>query len=327
MKRRRFLAVLGGTASAYPLAVSAQPVGRRMNRVGFLGLVSATKQATRVAAFRRGLSERGYIEGKNLSIDFRWAEGKYDRLPELAAELVHLKVDVIVTHTTQGVRAAKGVTTTIPIVIATVADAVAAGLVDSLAHPGGNVTGLSFFDRELMAKRLELLQEIAPSDREAAVLFNPDNPANELILQTMETTAKALRVGLQSFEVREPSQFEEIFSAIANRTIHLVVVQDDPLFINNAKAIADVLLQRRLAACGFGELAKAGGLLAYGVDFDAMYHRAAAFVDKLLKGAAPNDLPVEQPAKFELVANLKTAKALGLTIPPAMLARADELIE
>jgi putative ABC transport system substrate-binding protein len=241
--------------------------------------------------------------------------------------LVQSKVDVIVTHTTQGVRAAKGATTTIPIVIATVADAVAAGLVDSLAHPGGNVTGLSFFDGELMAKRLEFFQEIAPSDREAAVLFNPDNPANALILRTMETTSKALRVDLHSFEVREPSQYEETFSAIANRKIHLAVVQDDPIFVNSAKAIAAVALRRRLATCGFGELAKAGGLLAYGVDFDAMFYRAAAFVDKLLKGASPSDLPVEQPTKFELVVNLKTAKALDLTIPPSILARADEVIE
>ena len=241
--------------------------------------------------------------------------------------MVRLKVDVIVTHTAQGVRAAQGATATIPIVVATVADAVAAGLISSLSHPGGNVTGLTFFDPELMAKRLELLGEVAPANAEVAILLNPDNPANAPILRTMELTANVLKVGMQPFEVRRPGEFESTFAAIADKHIGAVVIQDDPVLITNAKAIADLALRRQLVTCGFSEFAAAGGLLAYGVNFSDMFRRAATFVDKVLRGAKPADIPVEQPTKFQLIVNLKTAKALGLNIPPTLLARADELIE
>jgi putative ABC transport system substrate-binding protein len=273
------------------------------------------------------LRELGYVEGRNIAIDYRWAEGRYDWLPDLAAELVRLEVDVIVTHTAQGVRAAQAATTTIPIVAATVADAVATGLIASLAHPGGNVTGLTFFDPELMAKRLELLQEVAPSNARAAILLNPDNAANGPVLKTMEITAKALKVGVDPFEVRGPGEFESTFAAIADKQIRAVVIQDDPVLITNAKAIADIALRRQLASCGFTEFVGAGGLMAYGVNFTEMFHRAAIFVDKLLKGAKPRDLPMEQPTRFELVVNLVTARALGIAVPAAILARADEVIE
>lgn len=326
MRRREFITLVGGTATIWPLALRAQQAGK-VYRIGFLGLVSATTQAKRVEALREGLRQFGYVEGRNIVIEFRWAEGAYDRLPGLAAELVRLKVDVIVTHTAQGVRAAQSATTTIPIVVATVADAVATGLIASLAHPGGNVTGLTFLDPELMAKRLDLLTEVAPSNVEVAILLNPDNPANAPVLRTMETTATILKVGMHPFEVRGPDDFESTFEAIAEKHIGAAVIHDDPALITNAKAIAALALRWQIVACGFSEFATVGGLMAYGVDFTDMFRRAAAFVDKVLRGAKPADLPVEQPTKFQLVVNLKTAKALGLNIPPALLARADELIE
>lgn len=274
-----------------------------------------------------GLRDLGYVEGRNIAIEYRWAEGKYDRLPALAAELVRLNVDVIMTHTAQGVRAAQGATTTIPIVVATVADAVATGLIANLAHPGGNVTGLTFFDPELMAKRLEFLKAVAPLNAQVAILLNPDNPANAPVLRAMETTARVLNVGLQPFEARGPSEFESMFAAITDKQISAYVIQDDPVLINNAKAIADFALRRQLAACGFSEFAAAGGLMAYGVNFNDMFRRAATFVDKILKGAKPHDLPMEQPTRFELVVNLMTAKALGLTVPQSLVSLADEVIE
>ena len=326
MKRRDFITLLGGAAAAWPFAARAQqPAG--VARIGILGLASAAAVAPYVNAVRAGLRDLGYIEGKNLIIEYRFGDDKYDRLPGLAAQLVHLNVDVLVTFAAPGTQAAKSATVTIPIVMAVTADAVGTGLIASLAHPGGNVTGTTVLNPELMAKRLELLKEIAPPMTQAAVLLNPDNAANGPVRQAMEMTAKALQVELQPFELQGSSELESVFAAMADRKIDALVVHDDQVLIGNAKAIATFAEKQKLPSCGFLEYAAAGGLSAYGVNFVELCRRAAYFVDKILKGTKPADLPVEQPTKFELTINLKTARALGLELPPTLLARADEVIE
>jgi putative tryptophan/tyrosine transport system substrate-binding protein len=325
MRRRDFIFALGGAVAWPRLARAQQP---RMPRIGFLGLTSASSHAKRVEALRAGLRDLGYVEGKNIVIEFRWAGGNYERLPALAAELVGLDVDVFLTHAAPGALAAKQATTTIPIVITAVADMLALGLASSLARPGGNVTGLSFFNPELVAKRLELLKELLPPMAKAAVLLNPDNPVGRsLILQELGPAAKALKVELQLFEARGPSDFERAFAAMANQHIDAAIIHEDPMLNANAKAIADLAAARRIPSCGFPEFAAAGGLMAYGINFPDMDRRAAAFVDKILKGAKPGDLPVERSTKFMLIVNLKTAKALGLDVPWSLQQRADEVIE
>jgi len=309
-----------------PLTGEAQQAGR-VYRIGFLGATSASGYAPQVQAFRRGLRDLGYVEGKNLVIDFRWAEGNYARLPELAAELVLLKPDVLVTHAPAGTLAAKQATATIPIVMGVVGDAVAMGLVESLARPGGNVTGSSFFFPELNAKRLEVLKEALPRLSRVGVLLNPDNPANVATLRAMEEAARSVKIQLHAVEVRSPAEFEGAFATMVKGRAGALAVYDDAMLIAEAARIADLARKSRLPTIGFIEYAKAGGLLAFGVNFPDLWRRAAGFVDKILKGAKPADLPVEQPTKFELVINLKTAKALGLKIPQSVLIRADEVIE
>ena len=326
MRRRDVITLLGAATAAWPLGASAQQPAK-VARIGFLGLVSASSHASRVEALRAGLRDLGYVEGKNLLIEFRWANGQYDRLPALATELVRRNVDVIVTHGAAGALAAKQATTTTPIVITAVADMLALGLVSSLSRPGENVTGLTFFNPELAAKRLELLKESVPQLAKAAVLLNPDNPANRLILQGLEMTAKALKVGLQPFEARGPSDFERAFTTMVNQHIGAAVIHEDTMLNANVKAIAHLAAMHRLPSCGFPEFAVAGGLMAYGVNFPDMDRRAATFVDKILKGAKPGDLPVERSTKFTLIVNLKTAKAIGLTLPTSILLRGDEVIE
>ncbi len=311
---------------AAPLAVAGQPAGK-VYRIGFLGSATASEYASRIAALRQGLRDLGYDEGKNIVIEYRWAEGRYDRLPGLAAELVGLKVDLIVTHATPGSQAAMQATTTIPIVMAVVGDPVASGLVASLARPGGNVTGSSFFVAELAAKRLEMLKEAVPRTRRVAFLLNPDNPVNRLMLSEMEPAAKSLKVELQQFAIRGPDQFESAFSAMVAWRANALSVHEDPMLIANARQIADLAATKRLPSIGFKEYVVAGGLMAYAVDFPAFYRRAAVFVDKILKGAKPGDLPIERATRFEVVFNLKTGKALGLKIPPSVLVLATELIE
>jgi len=308
-----------------PLAAEAQPTG--VPRIGFLGAASASGYAPQLDAFRQGLRDLGYVEGKTIVIEYRWAEGNYARLPELAAELARRKVDVLVTHGVPGTLAAKGVTATVPIVMAVVGDAVATGLVASIARPGANITGSSFFYPEIAAKRLELLKEAVPRLARAALLLNPDNPVNGPLLQAVEATANALRVEVHQVEARGPQDFEGVLSAVARSRLDALMVQDDGMFIANARAVAELAAKTRLPSTGFKEFAEAGGLMAYGVNFLDMFRRAAVFVDKILKGAKPADLPVEQPTKFEVVINLKTAKALGVTIPQSVLVRADEVIQ
>ncbi len=326
MNRRKFLSALGGGLLAAPPATQAQQPGK-VHRIGYLGVTTASSYARHVEALRLGLRDLGYVEGKNLAIEYRWAEDKYDRLPDLAAELVRMKVDLIVTHTTPGTLAAKHATTTIPIVMAISGDAVATGLVASIARPGGNITGSSFFFPELIAKRLELLTEARPAARRMAALVNPDNPAHTLALKARESVAAVLKVELEVVEVRASQDVSDIFSAMVKRGVEAISVLDDPMLIANAPQIADLAVKSRLPTIGFREIVDAGGLIAYSVDFPAAWRRAAVFVDKILKGAKPADLPVEQPTKFELVINRKTAKALGLTIPQSLLQRADHMIE
>ena len=254
----------------------------KVAHIGYLGLVSASWHTPRVTAFRAGLRDLGYAEGKDIVIEFRWAEGRYDQLPALAAELVRLNVDVIVTHTVPGAIAAKQATSTIPIVITAASDLLAFGLVESLARPGGNLTGLSFFNAELVAKRLELLKELAPSLAKAAVLLNANNPAgSQLILRELEPTAKALKVELLTFEARGPGDFEGIFAAMVSQQIGAAVLHEDPMLNANSKAIVDILARHRLLTCGFPEFAAAGGLMAYGINLPELDRRAAVFVDKI----------------------------------------------
>ena len=327
LRRRQFLIALGASVLTAPLASFAQQKGK-VWRVGFLGTASASGFARRVEELRAGLRDLGYVEGKNLVIEFRWAEGKYERLPELAAELVRLKVDVIVTHGAVGPLAAKAATTTIPIVMAAVSDPVALGLVASLARPGGNVTGMASLSPEVTAKRLELLKDAFPRIRHVAVLFNTDSPsASGQVIRAMEATAASLKLELHQFGVRGPGEFESAFAAMAKRRVDAVVVLDDGVLAGNVGAIAKLAAKMRLPSIGLGEFAEAGGLMAYGVNRLEAFRRAAYFVDKIFKGAKSADLPVEQATRFETVLNLKTAKALGTKFPPAILARAERVIE
>jgi putative ABC transport system substrate-binding protein len=298
-------------------------------RIGFLGVAAASAPASvaRVAALRTGLRDLGYVEGKNLTIDFRWAEGKHGRLPELAAELVRLKVDVIIAQGTPGASAAKQATTTIPIVVPIVADPVSTGLVASLARPGGNVTGLTWFSHEVSAKRLELLRDALPRTKRVAVLINPDNPSNAPILRAMELAAGSLKLEIPQFGARGPGELEGVFATMVAKRVDALTIIDDAMLIGNARAIATLAVRNRLPLIAFTEVVEAGGLMGYGASFPGMFQHAATYVDKILRGARPGDLPVERATKFELMINLKTARTLGLTLPPAFLQRADQLIE
>ena len=326
--RRRLLIAFGAGALAVPLASFAQQQPAKVHRIGFLGAASALGIASRLEAFRAGLRDLGYVEGRNIFVDFRWAEGDYGRLPGLAAELVQLKVDVIVTAGTPGVRAAKQATATIPIVMAASGDAVANGLVTNLARPGGNITGSTFFQPEVLAKRVEIIKEAVPRITQVAFLLNPDNPANTgPTLRAVEIAARTLKIGLQQIAVRSPFEFESAFLAMSAKRVNAIVTSEDPIAIANLRRIADLAAKQRLVSIGAIESAEAGGLIGFGVNVPDLYRRAAYFIDKILKGAKPGDLPVEQPTTFELVVNMKTAKALGIKIPNSILVRATKVIE
>ena len=326
MNRRRFVAAIGAALAAPLESFAQQPA--KIARIGFLIPAYASSYASRVEALRAGLRERGYVEGRDFVIEFRVADGNYDRLPGLAAELARLKVDVIVTAGTPGTRAAKQATAAIPIVMAVSGDAVATGLIASLARPGGNVTGTTYFDPELHAKRLELLKEAVPRITRVGALINPDNPqATGTTLQALRRAAESLKVELPLFEARRPSEFEGAFSAMAKRPVDAVAIVDDPMFLGNLRSIADIAANTRLPSTGAKEFAEAGGLIGYGVDFAGTFRRAAYFVDRILRGTKPNELPVEQATRFELVINRKAASALGVAIPQQLLLRADKVIE
>ncbi len=299
---------------------------RQVWRIGYLGTSSPALEPNLVNAFRQGLREFGHIEGQDIVIEYRWAEGKYDRFPELAAELVRLKVDVILTAGTPGALAAKQATRTIPIVMAVVADALAYQLVASLAQPGGNVTGLSTLARDLQGKQLEFLKEIVPRLSRIAVLVNPSNPFNDVLGR--EQVQQALRLKLELFEVKAAEEFEAVFAAIARqRPDALFMIADRFLLAHRARIVAFAARQRLPGMYPYKEFVEAGGLVSYAPSYPEMFRRSATYVDKILKGAKPADLPVEQPTKFELIINLKTAKALRLTIPQSILLRADQIIE
>jgi putative ABC transport system substrate-binding protein len=326
MRRREFITLLGSVTAAWPLAASAQQAGR-IFRIGFVGAASADSLPKRLEAFRAGLRDLGYQEGRNVVIEYRWADGKYDRLPALFADLIGQRVDVIVTHGTPGVRAARQASSTIPIVIAVVGDALGSGLVSSLSRPGGNVTGLTFFQPELAAKRIELLKESVPNLEDIGILLNSANPMNETTLPLVTKAAQSLKLTLHQFDIRDPADLETVFAAMAARHVRGLVAFDDAVLLANAPAVAALALKQRLPSCGWSDFAFDGGLIAYGVSFPDMFRRAATFVDKILKGAKPGDLPVERATKFETIINLKTAKAIGIELPTAILLRADEVIE
>ena len=290
---------------------------------------SDSAYARLIEAFRQGLRDLGYVEGRNIVIEYRYADEKYERLPALAAELVRLKVDVIVSHGTPGPLAAKQATSAIPIVMTSAGDPVASGLVSSLARPGGNVTGLSLMVPELGGKRVQLLKEILPGLSRVAVLWNAANPYASLVVREMEIAATTLGVQLQSLVVRGPDDFEGALAAATTGRAGALTAVEDPLTITKRTQIVDFAAKSRLPAIyGVKEFVDAGGLMSYGAHLADLYRRAAAtYVDKILKGAKPADLPVQQPTKFEFVINLKTAKALGLTIPQSVLLRADEVIQ
>jgi putative ABC transport system substrate-binding protein len=309
-----------------PLAAEAQQA-MKVYRIGYLGSTSrANYQAPLVEALRQGLRDLGYVEGKNLTIEYRWAEDRYERLPGLAAELVALKVDVLVTHGTPGSRAARQATATIPIVMAISGDAVATGLVTSIARPGGNLTGSTFFFPELNAKRLELLKEALPRASRIAALGNADNPSLAPALKALESMARSLKVDLEAVQVRRPEELAGAIPAMVKRGIDGVVLVDDPMLIANTRQLADLAAKHPIPVIGFTEYAHAGGLMSYGVNLAESWRRAAVFVDKILKGAKPGDLPIEQATRFDFAVNLATARTLGLTIPQLLLIRADEVI-
>jgi putative ABC transport system substrate-binding protein len=329
MDRRVFIGTLAGGLLAAPLAAEAQSAAK-VPRIGYLAPNLAASPHLR-EAFRQGLRDLGYVESQNVVIEYRSAEGKPERLPALAAELVALKVDVIVGPGTPTALAARQATRTLPIVFATAADPVGSGLVTSLARPGGNVTGLSILAPELVGKRLELLTQAVPGVSRVAVLWQPgghDERTDKDILKDAEVAARPLGVRLQFVEARGPADFDRTFSDMTRAGVGALTVLTSVMFLNERRRLVDLTAKNRLPAVyGGRDFVDAGGLMAYGPNLADLYRRAATYVDKILKGAKPGDLPVEQPTKFELVINLKTAKALGLTIPPALLQGADEVIQ
>ena len=327
---RLILAVLAVAVSvlATPPASDAQPAGE-VRRIGFLAGGSATVTPRTVEAFRQGLRELGWVEGQSLVIDYRFAEGRLERLPDLAAELVRLKAEVIIAGPTPAAVAAKKATATIPIVMWAVGDPVGLGLIASLARPGGNVTGVSFsVGQGTVGKGLELLKETVPKVHRVAVLSNPANPSHASAIGDVKGAARSLGVELQLVEARSASELDGAFAAMAKERAAAVLVVTDTVFLLHRARLADLTTKNRLPSMhGIVEYVEAGGLMSYGASGSYFLRRAASFVDKILKGAKPADLPVEQPTKFELAINIRTAKALGLTIPPSVLLRADQVIE
>jgi putative tryptophan/tyrosine transport system substrate-binding protein len=326
MRRRAFLTLLGGAAAAWPLSGRAQQAAN-MPTIGYLGPTNPSVESQRVAAFVQRLRELGWIEGRTIAIEYRWAEGRSERFTEIAAEFVRLKIDVIVTYATPPVIAAKQATSAIPIVFAVAGDPVNTDLVASLARPGGNVTGLSVQQTELAGKRLELLREVVPGLRRLAIMGNADNPATVREMGDVLTTARTLGLNAVTVEIRRAEDIAPAFEALKGRADALYVC-NDPLVNTNRTRINTLALGARLpTAYNWRENVEAGGLMSYGANFPDMFRRTAELTDKVLRGAKPADLPVEQPTKFDLTINLTTAKALGLEIPPTLLGRADEVIE
>ncbi len=322
-----FTVILVVGLTLVPFAAHAQRAGN-VYRVGLLGPAAEPVYTESLRSLRTGLRELGYVEGKNIVFEYRFAEDKYERLPGLAAELVRANVDIIVVHSTPGTRAAKQATPAIPIVMVNVADPVGAGLIASLARPGRNITGVSNIDVGLAAKRLELLKEVVPKLSLVGVLRNPDNASGELQFRETQAAARSLGIEIQLFDARDRKELESAFSVMAKARADAFTVMGDPLFLSQQKQIANLATTKRLPSVfARNENVEAGGLMSYGPTFADQFRQAATFVDKILKGAKPGELPVEEPTRMYLVINLKTAKTLGLTIPHSVLGRADQVIE
>jgi putative tryptophan/tyrosine transport system substrate-binding protein len=325
MKRREFIVLLGGAAMTWPLAARAQQPTKSY-RIGMLETISAALNAPHLDAFRKGLRELGYVEGKNYTIEYRSADGRAERFPELAAELVRLGVDLIVVRGTPATIAAKNATGTIPVVMASVGDPLL--IVDSLAHPGRNVTGLSAFVNEMTSKRIGLMKELVPAMSRIALFANMSNAVSPPQWEETKMAARSLGSEAELLDVRSRDDVGRAFETAVGRHVDALLVAFDGLFQANTRMIVELAARNRLPAIYVGrEFIEAGGLMTYGVSFPHLYFRAATYVDKIFRGAKPADLPVEQPTKFELIINLKAAKAIGLNVPPMLLARADEVIE
>jgi len=327
MKRRELMLLIGGAATAWPLATRAQQ--RAMPVIGFLGATSSGANAPNVAAFRQGLSEAGYIEGKNVAIEYRWAEGRYDELPPLAAELVGRNVDVIATSGgPPPALAAKSVTSTVPIVFVSGDDPIGKGLVTSLARPSGNLTGVSLMGVEVTPKRLQLLSELVPQASVVTLLVNPNNANAERIMRDVLEAARTKGVQLPVLKAGIESEIDAAFAALVQLHTGALLVGNDSFFNSRRDQLVALAARHAIPAIyAWREFAAAGVLISYGTSLPAAYHQVGIYVGKILKGAKPADLPIQQPTKFELVINLKTAKALGLTVPSSILAHADEVIE
>jgi putative ABC transport system substrate-binding protein len=326
--RRTFVGTVTGALLSWPLGVDAQQAGR-VPRIGYLGLNSFESGRRNFAAFGEGLREHGWVDGQSIFIEPRFADGKVDQLPPLVSELIRLKVEIIVTTSSATTWAAKNATLSIPIVMAASANALGEGLVASLAHPGGNITGMTFLaGPEIAGKQLQLLKEVAPAASRVAVLTNPTNRSHAAFAREVKIAARSLGAQVQVLEVPNPGQLEVAFAAATKEQAAAVLVLTDSMFVGQQQRVADLAARSRLPALySQREFVDAGGLVSYGPSLTDMCRRAATHVDKLLRGAKPGGLPVEQPTKFELVINLKTAKTLDLTIPQSVLARADEVIQ
>jgi len=324
MRRRKFLVLLGGLVAVGPIATRAQ-----QKAMPVIGVLSAGKTAAVfLAAFRQGLSEGGYVEGQNLTIEYRWAEGHYDKLPALAADLVGRKVDLIVATNPPAALAAKSASSTIPIVFRGGADPVADGLIANLARPGGNLTGVNFAFEELTAKRLELLSELVPRARVMALLVNPNGASTERIIQLVQEAARTKGLQLNVLKASSESEIDTAFASLVELRAEALIVGADPFFSSRREQLVALASRSAVPSIyAWREFAAAGGLISYGASLTSAYHLVGVYAGKILKGARPADLPVEQPTKFELVINRKAANALGLEVPPTLVARADEVIE
>jgi putative ABC transport system substrate-binding protein len=325
--QRRKCLLIAGMLLVAPLVAIAQQ-HQQVRRIGCLAITDLAATPQLLDAFRAGLRDHGYVDGQNVVIDCRWAEGSSKRLDNLATDLVHSKVDLIVAWATPAFIAAKRATSTIPIVMVSVADPVASGFIASFAHPGGNITGATNLDAGLAAKRFQLLREVLPKLSKMIALRNPTNPSANLQYQETQAAARSLGIELQFVDVREPKELESAFSAMAKAHVGALTVLADPMFLSQRKQIADLAIARRIPTIfARNENAEAGGFMSYGPTLTDQFYRSAIYVDKILKGAKPAELPVERPTRMELVINLKTAKALGLTVPQSLVIRTDRVIE
>jgi putative ABC transport system substrate-binding protein len=325
MRRRTFIMLFGSAAATWPLASHAQP---KIPRIGFMGNSTAALEANLVDAFREGLRELGYEEGRNIAIEYRWADGNYDEFPALVAELIAAKVDAIVTAGTPAALAVKKATTTVPLIMVAVGDPVGTGLVPSLARPGGNLTGLSSIAPDLEGKRLQLLREVVPALSHVAMFINSLNPFHVSSMRQARAAAQAMGIKLQLHDIRKSEDLDDAFAAIRKERPDALLILADRIFLHNRERMMDFTKEQRLPNVNaYKELVEVGGLMSYGPSYEDMHKRAAIYIDKILKGAKPADLPIEQPSKFTFIVNLKSAKALGVTVPSQLLGLADQLIE